>query len=752
MALAVTIHYKNVQNFTDPHLWVWYVGSDKAEDFAATGIDSFGHVFTVDVERPTFSFKFKAGAGTNGPWESDILNRSFRQVKGEPSVTTFLTEIWCRGDKAFVYPVRPREPEIISASHFLTTLTPKPGLFFTDTGGKSGLGATLLVGGGTLFGFYHPNAARVYVMGSFNDWQRPGHDNPDSTKFCELDLYKGYFDLPNLWLGVVPEAKAGDEYKFCVQGGVPTDEKGRFQQYFSDPYTRQLGPSFSINNSVIVDPAQFVWTDGAWQTPDKANLIIYELSVFGFTEGDPGINQPGKFAGITERIEGGYFNDLGITALSLMPLAEFPTPQGDRTLGYNSSLFCTIERDFGSPDDLRILVNSAHAHNLAVILDQVFNHTDNEVNPLWRMVLEHPDEEFDPLAGGLYFNGSTPWGNRVATEKLDVQNLLIDACKLFVIEYHVDGFRFDATNTQYMNHGFLQRLAHELTTLKPSVILIVENLPNQSDLNRSGFDGFAQWSDPFHDKLKALLREGTFDKSNFYTTDKLADVFFFCKSLYATHTNNVVNYTESHDETSVAFEVGTNPQLASPATKDRKGRLGLFATIVALGQPMLYMGGEFNVERDRNIVSFTWPPNGPGSNGFFRWASRLIRLRRRYPALKIAGDRPDADGRFTWILGPWMDIRRGQGKRLLGWRTQPNSLPNDRMVILINFENHTVNVDLDLGLAGAWVKLADLDNVNDIAPEGTNSTHDSSVLRSNDGHFFNFSLPGSSGFIYKWEA
>ena len=74
------------------------------------------------------------------------------------------------------------------------------------------------------------------------------------------------------------------------------------------------------------------------------------------------------------------------------------------------------------------------------------------------------------------------------------------------------------------------------------------------------------------------------------------------------------------------------------------------------------------------------------------------------------------------------------------------------MVVLINFENHSVNVNLDLGLSGTWVKLADLDNVNDIAPEGTNSTHDSSVLRSNDGHFFNFSLPGSSGFIYKWEA
>ncbi|QHV95127.1 alpha-amylase family glycosyl hydrolase [Spirosoma endbachense] len=751
MSLSVTIHYKNVQQFAEPHLWVWYTGSNSPDQFAPTGMDSFGHIFTADVKRPTFFFKFKDGVGTEGPWESDSLSRSFRQLEGEPTVTTFITEVWCRGDKAFVYPVLPREAESIPASSFLATVKPKPGIAFSDTGGKSGLGATLLVGEGTLFGFYHPNAARVYVMGSFNEWQRPGHDNPDPNKFCELRLYEGYFGTPNLWLGVIPEAKAGDEYKFCVQGGVASDEKGRFQQYFSDPYTRQLGPNFSTNNSVIVDPTQFEWTDGDWETPDKANLIIYELSVFGFTEGDPGINQPGKFAGITERIEGGYFNDLGITALSLMPLAEFPTPQGDRTLGYNSSLFCAVERDFGSPDDLRTLVNSAHSRGLAIILDQVFNHTDNAFNPLWRMILEHPNEEFDHDEGGLYFNGSTRWGNRIATEKLDVQNLLIDTCKLLLKEYHVDGFRFDATNTQYMDHGFLYRLAPELTAIKPSVILVVENLPNQSDLNRSGFDGFMQWADPFHDKLKALLREGTFDNSNFYNTDKLADIFFFCKSLYATHTNNVINYVESHDETSVAYEVSTNPLLNNSATKDRKGRLGLFATMVALGQPMLYMGGEFNVERDRNIVSFSWPADGPDSNGFFRWARRLIRLRRRYPSLKLTGDRLTADGRFGWILGPWLDNRHGQNKRLLGWRLQPNSSAHERMVILLNFENHSVNVDIELGRAGRWVKLADLDTVNDISPEGTNSSHESSTLQSNDGRFLNFSLPSSSGFIYKWE-
>ena len=85
-----------------------------------------------------------------------------------------------------------------------------------------------------------------------------------------------------------------------------------------------------------------------------------------------------------------------------------------------------------------------------MLLDQVFNHTDNDFNPLWQMILEHPSEDTRG-EGGLYFNGSTRWGNRIATEKDDVQNMLIDACQLWVREYHVDGFRFDATHSRWMD-------------------------------------------------------------------------------------------------------------------------------------------------------------------------------------------------------------------------------------------------------------------------------------------------------------
>ncbi|GIK41585.1 MAG: hypothetical protein BroJett011_54180 [Chloroflexota bacterium] len=758
MSFQIKMHFDNYPGFKEPHIWIWSVGSAIQGDFPPAGRDAFGFVYAISDQppdftlKPKFSFKFKDGPGVAGSWEDSSLNRDYRSLElGDTNLVP--NEIWCKGNKAFVYSVEPRAAESVSAETFLRQLVFKPGIYIPGTGGFSGLGANLLADGRVLFGLYQPNAARVYLMGSFNDWQRPGHEQPAPSKFIELKLYQGYFGLANIWLVITDQAKVGDEYKFFVQGGVPTDPKGRTQQYITDPYARRLGADFRYNNSVIVDPTSFQWGDANWTTPDLSQLSLYELSVYGFTEGDPDI-QPGhqgKFKGITERIQAGYFDQLGVTALSLMPLAEFPSIQGPETLGYDPSLYFTVERDFGSPDDLRELVNTAHQKGLAVLLDEVFNHTSNNFNPLWKIILEHPAEEGDAQEGGLYFNGTTPWGNRVATEKTDVQNMLIDACKLLLTEYHVDGFRFDATHSNYIAHGFLERLAMELKGFKPDVLLVAENLPNQPDLNRQGYNGYAQWCDPFHDKIKALLREGPFDNSQDYNTDNLGDIFYFSKQNFASHTNNVVNYCQSHDEHSIPHEIHYTPALDNPATKDRKGRLGLLSTIVALGQPMVYMGQEFNTERPRNIVTVNWPKN-LDQHGFFQWASRLIQLRQRYPGLKLRGYNPAEGGQFVWIIGPWLAPNRGGGRKVIGWRAHPNQLAHDTLVVMLNFENYEVQVDVDFGSPGLWVKLADIDQVNDIPPNGTNSSQDPTAIRTNDGNFGGFTLPSSSGFIYKWEA
>jgi hypothetical protein len=151
MGIHVSIHYDNSAGFSDPYLYVWYAGAAAADDFKATGTDGFGAVFEVEVKRSDFSFKFKNGPGTSGAWEGPGLDRRFRPLKGVPDAQV-MTEFWCRGDKAFVYPTLPAVPEADSAANFLKTLTPVKGIYLPDSGALSGLGATPLAGGGVLFG------------------------------------------------------------------------------------------------------------------------------------------------------------------------------------------------------------------------------------------------------------------------------------------------------------------------------------------------------------------------------------------------------------------------------------------------------------------------------------------------------------------------------------------------------------------------------------------------------------------------
>ncbi len=89
---------------------------------------------------------------------------------------------------------------------------------------------------------------------------------------------------------------------------------------------------------------------------------------------------------------------------------------------------------------------------------------------------------------------------------------------------------------------------------------------------------------------------------------------------------------------------------------------------------------------------------------------------------------------------------------MIGWRSQPTAELHDTLVVLLSFENHPVTVDLELGAPGIWVKLADIDRVDDLPPSGSNSRDDPTALHSSDGRYAGFALPSSSGFIYKWEA
>src|SRR5690554_1033746 len=734
------IHYDNGYGFKEPLIWTWVNdGATLEREISPSGRDDFGFYYDFNFNRSNFNFLFKDGKGGESRWENDELERNFHLCLGR--------EVWTMAGRHNIYSVLPaalqgdikkyyqKIQDLVLEDNFYIPVTDVSGLKIPSL-----LGANILKDGSILFAFFHPRAARNYLSGNFNDWQSPGHPSPDQSRFIEMELYRGFYYQPNIWLARLgPDQWSGPvEYKFYLQGGAVENEK-----YTVDPYTRLYSDDYKNRNAVVVDPTGFNWTDGDWETPNVEDLIIYELNVYGFTDNDPDIPDEfqGTFKGVIRRIEEGYFDDLGVTALELMPTAEVPMQRG---LGYEPCTYMAVEKDFGTPDEFRELVNIAHQHRLAVIMDQVFSHTSNDFNPLWDLIDDRSGR------GGFYFHGETMWGNKLATGKDEVDNMLIDSCKLFIKEYHIDGFRFDATHSYFTNHKLMHRLAHELHHFKEDLILIAENLPNEKDLNLEGFNGYAQWCDVFHDKIKALLREGTFESED-YSTENIGSMFYFAKNIYAAHTNNVINFCESHDENSVQFEVETEGKyLQDPEIKKRKARLGLMATMVALGQPMIYMGQEYGIERERNRIRVPWDKYSKETSVFYRWVRGLINLRKRYRALRIRSYDPISEGKFSWIITPWFNKKRGGKQKAIGWRTDDSGEIGEKFLLMLNFEGHDLTVDLELGTAGSWVKLADINHVNDLPPGGDkNPGDDDTLIIGEDGVFRDYVLPPYSGFIYK---
>ena len=751
-AVRLTIHYDNLAGLARPHLRLWQADANTV-DLAPTGGDEFGPLWELPLVPPELTFTFTAGPGAA---QTDGHDRRVRPLVGadgglDPG------QVWCRGDRAFVYPVRPADPQPEPAAAFLERLAADPGfpagLELPSAGGRSGFGANLLADGRVLFGLYHPTAARVFVAGSFNDWQYPGQQRPDPDAFVELALFRGWFGAANTWLAVTDRAGAGDEYRFWVQGGTPPEDAagGRLVRRPATPAS--WGPTPSGSNAVVVDPTTFAWSDRGWRTPDPADLILYEVSVHGFTDGDPDIrpDQQGRFDGITERIRTGYFDSLGVTALSLMPLAEVPSMQGPTshsattrrctTPSSATSAAPTTSAGWSTPP------TAAASRSWSTRSSTTPATTSTRSGSL---VLEQPDER----RGGLYFNGATPWGNRVATEKADVQNLLIDACRMLVGEYHVDGFRL--RRDPHRLHGPrlpapAGRGAQAGQARRPPG----GREPAQPGRPQPGraATAIAQWSELFHDKLKAMLREGQFEG-----TRRPAPTGWATPSTSAAPASPPTPTTssttvESHDEHERRLRgLQFNPWLDNPAAKERKGRLGMFATLVALGQPMIYMGQEFNLERPRNVVS------------------RRLAAQTSTSTASTSG--PPADPPAPPLPGPApARLRPGRRRpvrvdpRPLAGRAPRRRPPHGRLARRIPASSPTTPwscCSTSRASTSRSTSSSACRASGSSWPTSTRSTtsprrqqrrrRDPTALHSSDGRFAGFALPSSSGFIYKWAA
>lgn len=342
-----------------------------------------------------------------------------------------------------------------------------------------------LVNGDCHFRVWAPNADNVNVQLQSG----PKWNNAAATQSERL-----FRDANGYWGTVLPGIPAGTLYRFAVIFQGVTRQK-------LDPAAREVIHSGltrddpdSENASIIQGPDQNSWVP--FEPPGFKDFIIYQLHVGSFAGrhdhlGDKPI---AGFSDVATKLV--YISDLGFNAIELLPVHEFAA---DRSWGYNPAFFFSIESAYGSPNDLRQLVNQAHSHGLAVIFDIVANHAGPGDNVLWRF------DGADPLnQGGIYFEGGrmTPWGRGPAWWKQEVQDFFYEVACMFLEEYCGDGLRFDATTQIDGNH--LKEVILRLKQRHSGKYIVAEHLPANPWVTRHGnFD--ATWQARAHHQCQRAL-------------------------------------------------------------------------------------------------------------------------------------------------------------------------------------------------------------------------------------------------------
>ncbi|MGE5318698.1 MAG: malto-oligosyltrehalose trehalohydrolase [Hyphomicrobiaceae bacterium] len=426
-----------------------------------------------------------------------------------------------------------------------------------------------------------PFGAQITAQGvRFRLWA-PGRDEvglclDDASPLPMARSGDGWFER------VVAEAGAGTRYGFALDDGLRVP----------DPASR-FNPDDVHGASEVIDPAAFHWQDANWRGRRWEEAVVYELHVGTFSP-------QGTFAGVLERLD--YLVKLGVTAIELMPVADFP---GARNWGYDGALPFAPDSRYGHPEELKALIQTAHAKGLMVLLDVVYNHFGPEGNYLHLYAPPFFSERHHtPWGAALNFDGP---GCRT------VRDFFIHNALYWLQEYHLDGLRLDAV------HAILDDSAQPLLTelaervhaeLDPDrlVHLTLENDANEA--HRIGPGQYvAQWNDDMHHALHVLCTDEADGYYVDYADDPvrhlgrcLAEGFAYQGELsaYRDHVARgeasaqlppqaFVSFLQCHDQIgNRAFGERITQLAAEPAV-----RAAVAVYVLAPHIPMLFMGEEF---------------------------------------------------------------------------------------------------------------------------------------------------------------
>ena len=527
------------------------------------------------------------------------------------------------------------------------------------------------------------------------------------------------------WSGMVENVSPGIQYVYRLD-----DKKER-----PDPASR-FQPLGVHGPSQVIDPDEFAWGDKGWKGMPLKNLIIYEIHTGTFTK-------QGTFESIIPHLD--YLKELGITAVDLMPVAQFP---GTRNWGYDGVYPFAPQNSYGGAQGLKALVNVCHEKGLAVILDVVYNHLGPEGNYL---------RDFGPYFTDKY---RTPWGDAVNFDgpySDEVRRYFIENALYWVTEFHMDALRIDAIHGifDFSAKHFLQELGEAVHNRAEKLGRHVYVIP-ESDLNDvrvinpaeiGGYGLDAQWNDDFHHALHTLI---TAEKSgyceDFGTIDQMEKAYrdgFVYSGEYSPFrkrrhgssskdrpASQFVVFSQNHDQ------VGNRMQGERLSSLVSFEALKLAAGCVILSPylPLLFMGEEYGetapflyfvshsdpnlIEAVRNgrkeeFSAFGWEgePPDPQDEGTFlaselhweeltkgthetllRFYKQLIALRTRTPALfELERERTE--------------VRHCAAEKVLTMRRRSGD-GKSHVCVLLNFMANDVSFQAALP-EGAWEKILD---------------------------------------------
>ncbi|MEI9863527.1 MAG: alpha-amylase family glycosyl hydrolase [Limisphaerales bacterium] len=537
------------------------------------------------------------------------------------------------------------------------------------------------VGTGVTFRVWAPNATNAYVPGTFNGW------NTSATPLAKEvtnNVWNG------IWSADVAGATNGAQYKF------------RFNNYLwkQDPRARLVQYSGSGGNSIVYDPTVFNWAGDNFTNPPQKGLFIYELHIGTF----PASAVPNRFVAAINKLD--YLKSLGINAVELMPICEFPT---DDSWGYNPAQLYAVENlGYGGMDGFKNFVKTCHARGIAVLLDVVHNHYGPDDMEMWN---------FDGYAGsgvggGIYFNQAdlalqrTPYGDtRPNFNSQQVRNFVQDNFTLWLNECHVDGFRWDTPNLMMHdnNNNYIpaadaliygiNQMIHTNYTGKISI--------SEDVYNYDGFD--SAWDTSFPYAVTPVLTQGqdvnrdmnvianaVMNNVRYGGTAGLGRVMFL-------ETHDVVGDLNGGVRLVTAISTNVNNYFAR-----KRSTLGAVVTFTAPGTPMIFQGQEM---LENQQFSSTRPVDWSKTITY----SNIVQLYR-----DLIGARRDLKGYTAGLSGDqcamlWVD----NTSKVIAFRRWNSAAPNQDAVVIANFGNTNYPVyNLNFPSAGNWYVHFNSDSTN----------------------------------------